>query len=82
MNSDYLSGKWKQLRGSVKEQWSKLTDDDLTYIDGKNDQFIGKLQERYGMAKDEAERSLNEWLKRSEASGRFAETAAGSTRSR
>lgn len=67
MNSDYLSGKWKQLRGSVKQQWSKLTDDDLTYIDGKHDQFVGKLQERYGIAKEEAEKNVNDWLKRSES---------------
>lgn len=76
MNSDYLSGKWKQLRGSVKEQWSKLTDDDLTYIDGKHDQFVGKLQERYGMARDEAQRSLDEWLKRSQAASQYERPVA------
>lgn len=76
MNSDILSGKWKQLRGSVKEQWSRLTDDDLTYIDGKQDQFLGKLQERYGMGKDEAQRSLDEFLKASDRTAQEPAAAA------
>ncbi len=78
MNSDILSGKWKQLRGSVKQQWSKLTDDDLTYIDGKHDELIGKLQERYGMGKDEAQRSLNDFLKASDRTA--SETTAAANR--
>ena len=63
MNWDRVEGQWKQMKGSVKEKWGKLTDDDLNQIAGKRDQFIGKLQERYGIARDEAERRANEWLK-------------------
>ena len=58
MNTDRIEGNWKQLIGSVKEQWGKLTDDDLREVDGKRDKLVGKLQERYGVAKDKAEREL------------------------
>ena len=61
MNWDIIEGNWNQTKGKVKEQWGKLTDDDLTKISGKRDQLAGKLQERYGIAKDEAERQLAEW---------------------
>ena len=61
MNWDQIEGKWKQLRGAAKEKWGKLTDDDLDYISGKRDQFVGKLQERYGIAKEEAQTTLNDW---------------------
>lgn len=61
MNSDEMRGKWNQLKGSVKQQWAKLTDDDLTAIDGQRDRLIGKIQERYGIAREEAERQLNHW---------------------
>ena len=61
MNWDQIEGKWKQLRGAAKEKWGKLTDDDLDYISGKRDQFVGKLQERYGIAKEEAQKTLNDW---------------------
>ena len=58
MNWDRIEGGWKQFSGKVKEQWGKLTDDDLTEISGKRDQLAGKLQARYGIAKEEAERQL------------------------
>jgi uncharacterized protein YjbJ (UPF0337 family) len=61
MNWDRIEGNWKQLKGKAKEQWGKLTDDDLTIIAGKRDQLSGKLQERYGYAKDEADRYVDEW---------------------
>ena len=61
MNSDRWEGNWKQIRGRVKEQWGKLTDDDLDRVDGKMDQLVGRIQERYGMAREEAERSVREW---------------------
>ena len=61
MNSDQLQGKWKQLKGSVKERWGKLTDDDLDVIDGQSDQLIGKIQERYGIARQEAQKQVDEW---------------------
>jgi uncharacterized protein YjbJ (UPF0337 family) len=62
MNWDQIGGKWKQFKGSAKQRWAKLTDDDLDYISGTRDKFVGKLQERYGIAKEEAERSADEWL--------------------
>jgi uncharacterized protein YjbJ (UPF0337 family) len=62
MNWDQVGGKWKQMKGSVKEKWGKLTDDDLDIIAGKRDKLIGKLQERYGIAKEEAERQSDEWI--------------------
>ena len=66
MNSDRLEGNWKQIKGKVKEQWGKLTDDDLNVIDGKVDQLNGRLQERYGMTKDEAERQISDWQRRAD----------------
>jgi uncharacterized protein YjbJ (UPF0337 family) len=62
MNWDRVEGSWKELRGHIKEQWGKLTDDDIDVIAGKQDQLIGKLQQRYGMARDEADRSVREWM--------------------
>jgi uncharacterized protein YjbJ (UPF0337 family) len=61
MNWDIIEGNWNQTKGKVKEQWGKLTDDDLTKISGKRDQLAGKLQERYGIAKDEVEKQLNDF---------------------
>ena len=63
MNWNEVEGKWKQMKGSVREKWGKLTDDDLQTIAGKKDQFIGKLQERYGMSQDQANKDLDVWLK-------------------
>jgi uncharacterized protein YjbJ (UPF0337 family) len=64
VNSDTIQGNWQQLKGKVKEQWGKLTDDDLTYLEGKQDQLAGKIQERYGVARDEAERQVREFRSR------------------
>ncbi len=61
MNSDTIAGNWKQLTGKVKEKWGKLTDDDMTVIEGKREQLVGRVQERYGIAKDKAEAEVNEW---------------------
>lgn len=61
MNNDTIEGNWKQLKGKIKEQWGKLTDDDLDIVAGKRDQMLGKLQEREGLARDEAERQLKDW---------------------
>ena len=63
MNWDLIQGDWKQLTGKVKEKWGKLTDDDLTVIAGKRDQLAGVLQERYGYAKEQAEKELDEFTK-------------------
>ena len=55
------SGNWKQFKGNVKEKWGKLTDDDLEVIEGKKDQLVGKLQERHGYTKEQAEKELKSW---------------------
>ena len=64
MNEDRIKGNWKQFTGKMKEQWGKLTDDDLDVAAGRRDQLIGKLQERQGLAKDAAEEQLKDWEKR------------------
>ncbi|MBV8864753.1 MAG: CsbD family protein [Acidobacteriaceae bacterium] len=61
MNSDQFEGKWKQLKGSVKQRWAKLTDDDVTALSGKKDELIGKLQERYGITREQAQKEADEW---------------------
>jgi len=61
MNWDRIEGNWKQLQGKTLEQWGKLTNDDIDVIAGRRDQLAGKLQERYGIAKDEAERQVKDW---------------------
>jgi uncharacterized protein YjbJ (UPF0337 family) len=63
MNWDQIEGKWKQSVGKVKEKWGKLTDDDLTAINGQRDQLIGKIQERYGIAKDVAQKQVDEFTR-------------------
>ena len=74
MNWDQVEGKWKQLRGSAKQQWGKLTDDDLQQIAGMRDQLVGKLQERYGIAREEAQKRADEWVKlQKESVGQKAE---------
>ena len=62
MNDDILKGKWAQLKGSIKEQWGKLTDDEIDALDGRREQLVGKVQERYGIAKDQASRDVDNWL--------------------
>ena len=62
MNWDRIEGNWKQFKGAAKEQWGNLTDDDLSVVEGKRDQLAGRIQERYGIAKDAAERQIDEWL--------------------
>lgn len=61
MNWDAIEGQWKQFRGKVREQWGKLTDDDLDVVAGKRDQLAGVIQKKYGVAKDEAERQVDEF---------------------
>lgn len=61
MNEDTLKGQWTQLKGTVREQWGKLTNDDVDQIQGKAEQLIGKIQERYGVARDEAQRQVDSW---------------------
>ena len=61
MNKDEIGGNWKQCKGKAKEKWGKLTDDDMTVIEGKRDQLVGRIQERYGYAKDQAEKEVTDW---------------------
>lgn len=62
MNRDIFEGNWKQFKGSMKQWWGKLTDDDLDYIGGSFDKFIGRMQEKYGWSRDEAEREADQRL--------------------
>lgn len=64
MNWDIIQGKWDQLKGSVKQQWGELTDDELTQINGDRDKLAGKLQERYGWAKTEVDEKMNDFVRR------------------
>src|SRR5262245_26573933 len=63
MNWDQVKGNWKQMTGKIKAKWGKLTDDDLTVIAGKRDELAGKLQERYGYAKEQAEKELDDFTR-------------------
>jgi len=63
MNEDTLSGQWKQLKGRVREHWGKLTDDDVSMVEGRVQQLVGKIQERYGINRDEAQRHVDEWMR-------------------
>jgi uncharacterized protein YjbJ (UPF0337 family) len=64
MNKDQWQGKWKQLTGQVKKQWGQLTDDDLDQIDGDRERLEGKIQERYGIEREEARRQIDEFERR------------------
>lgn len=61
MNTDELKGKWKQVKGNVKKNWGKLTDDDLDVIEGNKDILAGKIQERYGVTKEEAKKQVDKY---------------------
>jgi len=61
MNWDRVEGNWMQIKGKVKEQWGKLTDDQLDQIEGRRDRLVGVLQEQYGLAKDQAEKDVDRW---------------------
>jgi uncharacterized protein YjbJ (UPF0337 family) len=64
MNSDRTAGQWKQIKGSIKEKWGKLTDDEITQLEGHSEQLVGKLQEKYGLQREEAERQAKEFRTR------------------
>ena len=61
MNWDRIEGNWKQFKGNVKAQWGKLTDDEIDVVAGNRENLIGKIQESYGISKDEVEKQLNDW---------------------
>jgi uncharacterized protein YjbJ (UPF0337 family) len=64
MNWDRVEGNWKQLTGKVKEQWGHLTDDDITQMNGSREQLEAKIQARYGYAKDQVRKDIDDWLRR------------------
>ena len=64
MNVDTLKGQWKQLKGKAQRQWGKLTDDELDQIEGDRDVLIGKVQERYGRTREQAQREVDDWMGR------------------
>ena len=61
MNWEQVKGRWNQTKGTVKKQWGKLTDDDLAVIDGQRERLVGKIQEKYGIAKEEADAQVKTW---------------------
>ncbi len=63
MNWDTIQGNWKQMKGDVKKQWGKLTDNDMAELEGNRDKLVGKVQERYGITKDAAERQVDDWAR-------------------
>lgn len=64
MNWDTVSGNWKQFKGEMRQQWGKLTEDEIDQAEGQREKLAGVIQERYGIAKDEAEREIDDWLSR------------------
>jgi len=67
MNTDTLKGQWHQLKGEIKSQWGKLTDDDLDRASGDAEKLIGRIQERYGYARDQAKREVDDFMRRQES---------------
>jgi uncharacterized protein YjbJ (UPF0337 family) len=61
MNWDRIEGNWKQFKGKAREQWGKLTDDELDQVKGHREQLVGRIQEKYGIARDEADRQVRDW---------------------
>ena len=64
MNWNTIEGRWKELKGNIKEQWGELTDDEIDQAEGKRDILLGKLQTKYGIAKEEAEKQLDSWAEK------------------
>ena len=63
MNTDQIAGKWKEMKGKAKEKWGDITDDDWDRIEGQRDQIVGLVQQRYGRARAEAEREVDDWMR-------------------
>lgn len=61
MNWDQVEGKWKQFKGDIKTRWGKLTDDELDQVEGNRDKLVGKIQEKYGYSKEQAQREVDDW---------------------
>lgn len=64
MNQDRIEGNWKQFKGKIKEQWGKLTDDDMDVFEGRREQLLGRIQERHGITSEQAEIQVKDWEKR------------------
>jgi uncharacterized protein YjbJ (UPF0337 family) len=64
MNWTQIEGKWEQLKADVKTEWAKLTDDDLAYVGGHRDKLVGKLQERYGIIREKAQKDVDAWFEK------------------
>lgn len=62
MNWDQIAGRWAQVKGEARRKWGKLTDDDMEVIAGSKDKFVGRVQERYGIAKEEAQKQIDDWF--------------------
>ena len=62
MNWDRIEGNWKQVVGKARAEWGKLTDDDFNIVAGRSEQLAGKIQERYGVAKEDANKQISEWI--------------------
>jgi len=75
MNWDQVEGKWKQYKGQMKEKWGKLTDDELDVINGQRQQLVGKIQQHYGIAREEAEKQADEFVKNLQAADEAAAPA-------
>jgi uncharacterized protein YjbJ (UPF0337 family) len=63
MNWDQIKGKWHEVKGSIRAKWADLTDDDLDEMDGNREKMVGKIQQKYGVAKEEAEKQVDDWTK-------------------
>jgi uncharacterized protein YjbJ (UPF0337 family) len=63
MNADEIKGSWMVFKGKIQEKWGKLTSDDLDVIEGDRKQFVGRVQQRYGYSKEEAQRQVDNWMK-------------------
>jgi len=61
MNWDQIEGKWKELKGRARSSWGELTDDELDQVGGRKDELVGRIQKRYGVEREEAERQVNDW---------------------
>jgi len=79
MNWDRIEGEWKDVRSHIKAKWAKLTDDDLKMVEAKKDELVGKVQQRYGIMRDEAERQIDEWLAKLKPSGSHGPGKHGGT---